>query len=316
MFLPFPGMDVNYITLLDRYIQPILDVLNVKKSKSKQKVHPTTTNIKPPFPQATSKRNYPKAFIIPSKRNRHEEQQQKTNDHHQQQHYHDKMSNNNNSDAKIIQTNKNTKKKQELIDPKDGSLILLVDFKADPNKSAKILNQVIKPLKPYLSKVKDGIFYKGSVTVLISGNRPREDSLYDYENDINHDKTRTITTNPIQRLTNIFKRKENITNNNKEGKERFLFIDGRINDVHRQEPTSLMPLISLNWSTVQLYRLLGKGDEFMKKCADLAHSQGKKLRIWGAPNTESVWKRMMRNNIDWLSIDDHERFARFASKAN
>ena len=117
-------------------------------------------------------------------------------------------------------------------------------------------------------------------------------------------------------MTNIFKQKENITNNNKEGKERFLFIDGRINDVHRQEPTSLMPLISLNWSTVQLYRLLGKGDEFMKKCADLAHSQGKKLRIWGAPNTESVWKRMMRNNIDWLSIDDHERFARFASKAN
>ncbi len=237
----------------------------------------------------------------------------------------------------------------QLIDPQDDSLILMVDFKANPDISADLLNRVIQPLKPYLSKVKNGKFHKGSVTVLISGNRPREDSLYDITvedstkttrvqyhqlynpsnkfrgGDMNNEfgqspQNTTNANNRLLRVGNLFLRQPlNCPHidcgavRQEEGKERFLFLDGRINDLHRQESTSLIPLISLNWSTVRLYRLLGKGDEYMKQCANLAHSQGKRLRIWGAPNTESVWRRMMINGVDWLSIDNHERFARFAS---
>ena len=75
-------------------------------------------------------------------------------------------------------------------------------------------------------------------------------------------------------------------------------------------------MISLSWSTVQLHRLLGQGDEFMKNCADLAHSQGKQLRMFGAPNVEAVWRRTMRSNVDWLSIDNYDKFVRFAMKSS
>lgn len=190
-------------------------------------------------------------------------------------------------------------KMNQLLSPEDDSLILLVDFKSNPNTSVELLNQALQPLKPYLSKVKNGKFHKGKVTVLISGNRPGDDMLYENAMDSKYD-TNNISTNHRAEM--------------RRDDERFLFIDGRVNDLHREESKFLVPMISLNWTRIKLYQLIGKGDEYMKKYADLAHSQGKRLRIWGAPNDESVWRRMMRNGIDWLSIDDHERFARFASK--
>ncbi len=240
-------------------------------------------------------------------------------------------------------TSHNTKERDNnLIDPSDDSLILLVDFKADPNISAKLLNRAIEPLKPYLSKVKNGKFYKGKLTVIVSGNRPKEESLFDqvdytmsYDNIVSkallNEKSSSfglkevdehVTTRPFG-FANVMLRQTRHNNqpnktekpSNKANNERFLFLDGRPNDLYQQKSTSMYPLISLNWSTVQLYHLLGKGDEFMKRCADLAHSQGKRIRVWGAPNVEPVWRRIMRNNIDWLSIDDHDRFAKFASKS-
>lgn len=313
-----------------RYIQPLLKVLEVKESKSKQ------TQPMQPFPIGTSKRNYSKTLLSP----------------YRQSQITPTLSLISSSSSSI--SSKYNKNNYQLIDPKDDSFILLVDFKSNPNIAAELLNQVIQPLKPYLSKVKNGKFYKGSVTILVSGNRPSEDSLYvnavnnvDYI-DGNHNDTgikkiasnRFLTqnyrggesTNPNQKLEqhrltekifeHIFLGKSQLcgwtedmkVSKHKKGLERYLFIDGRIKDLHREESTILIPLISLNWSTVRLHRLFGKGDEYMKRYADLAHSQGKKLRIWGAPNTESVWRSMMRNDIDWLSIDDHARFAKFASK--
>lgn len=216
-----------------------------------------------------------------------------------------------------------------LVDPHDDSLILLVDFKANPNLSAKLLNEAIKPLKPYLSKVKNGEFHKGRVTVIVSGNRPSEENLFvdcGISNTSDKNKITSIDTNVIGRSRRPFGFASTIlqmtTDKNPseieklfENEERFLFVDGRVNDLYEQKATSMYPLISLNWTTVQFYRLLGKGNEFIKECVDLAHSQGKRLRVWGAPNNESVWRFMMRNNVDWMSIDDHDRFASFAMKS-
>ena len=77
----------------------------------------------------------------------------------------------------VGQSNENGRKSM-ILNPHDGSLILLVDFKDDPNLSAKLLNKSLTPLKPYLSKVVNGKLIKGEVTVLVSGNRPKKHNLF------------------------------------------------------------------------------------------------------------------------------------------
>jgi hypothetical protein len=163
-----------------------------------------------------------------------------------------------------------------LVPPDSDSLTLLVDFKGDAEKSVSLLHQVLAPLQPYLSMVnKNGEFRRGKVTVLISGNRPKEEQL-------------THSSG-----------------------ERFLFIDGRQHDIRTRTDTTLVPLVSIPWRSLHLSRALGRGEQHMRHLADQAHAQGKLLRIWGAP--ESSWRQMMNSNVDLLSIDDHARFSLFAS---
>jgi hypothetical protein len=165
-----------------------------------------------------------------------------------------------------------------LVPPDSDSLTLLVDFKGDAEKSVSLLHQVLAPLQPYLSMVdKNGEFHRGKVTVLISGNRPKEDQL-------------THSSG-----------------------ERFLFIDGRKHDIRTGTDTILVPLVSIPWRSLHLSRALGRGEQHMRHLADQAHAQGKLLRIWGAPNREGLWRQMMNSNVDLLSIDDHARFSLFAS---
>jgi hypothetical protein len=155
----------------------------------------------------------------------------------------------------------------------------MVDFKGDAEKSVQLLHQALAPLKPYLSRVdKNGNLKRGKVTVLVSGNRPRDESLMD-------------TTS---------------------SGDRFLFIDGRAHDFHTD--ARLVPMVSLPWRNLQMARMIGRGEAYMQRMAEKAHVSGKRLRIWGAPNKEHLWAQMVRNNVDLLSIDDHDKFVKFASR--
>jgi len=163
----------------------------------------------------------------------------------------------------------------------DEGLTLLVDLKADAASSIDLLHQALEPLRPHLTYAKkDGQIRKGKVTVLISGNRPSEESLI-----------------------------------NSEG-ERYMFIDGRAKDVERNTDSALVPMVSIPWRSMQLARMFGRGERYMKNLVEQAHNQGKLLRIWGAPNNERNWRTMLRSNVDYLSIDDHAKFATFASRVH
>eukprot|EP00816_Leptocylindrus_hargravesii_P012311 CAMPEP_0196807192 /NCGR_PEP_ID=MMETSP1362-20130617/7148_1 /TAXON_ID=163516 /ORGANISM="Leptocylindrus danicus, Strain CCMP1856" /LENGTH=343 /DNA_ID=CAMNT_0042180999 /DNA_START=673 /DNA_END=1704 /DNA_ORIENTATION=+ len=163
----------------------------------------------------------------------------------------------------------------------DEGLTLLVDLKADAASSIDLLHQALEPLRPHLTYAKkDGQIRKGKVTVLISGNRPSEESLI-----------------------------------NSEG-ERYMFIDGRAKDVERNTDSALVPMVSIPWRSMQLARMFGRGERYMKNMVEQAHDQGKLLRIWGAPNNERNWRTMLRSNVDYLSIDDHAKFATFASRVH
>lgn len=174
-----------------------------------------------------------------------------------------------------------------------GELNLLVDFKGNPEASVALLRDALSPLRPYLTHVDErGRLKRGIVTVLISGRRPSDKSLFggplckpDFNSDNDH----------AQQC-------------------RYLFIDGRVKDVTGNADSLLVPLVSIHWRTIQFARLFGRGEKYMKKLSDRAHAQGKQLRIWGAPNSERIWKKMVKSNVDYLSIDDHDRFAIFAKR--
>lgn len=167
------------------------------------------------------------------------------------------------------------------LDHEEDALTLLVDFKADPEKSVSLLHKALNPLRPYLSKIdSNGKLRKGKLTVIVSGNRPRAESLVSRDG----------------------------------SGDRYIFIDGRSHDIDSKTDSMLVPMVSLPWRKLQLARLIGRGDRYMRQMAQKAHAQGKRVRIWGAPNNESLWTQMVRNNIDLLSIDDHRKFAQFASQ--
>jgi len=162
--------------------------------------------------------------------------------------------------------------------PPVNDLNLLVDIKGSPDEAAKLLQAALSPLRPFLSKVdRKGVFRHGRLTVIVSGCRPCPASLQSSNG------------------------------------ERFLFLDGRVKDIHANADTHLVPLVSLPWRHVRLARAVGRGESYMRRLSDKAHAQGKLVRIWGAPNHEKSWHKMVKGNIDLLSIDDHAKFARFVA---
>ena len=224
---------------------------------------------------------------------------------------------------------------RHILNPTDGSLILLVDFKADPDLSAKLLGRALQPLLPYLSKVENRRFQKGRVTVIISGNRPKRHCLFARVEEEQLEQLQrplfrggsSMEQEPcsIMREPSLLQRaRRNLMSDwmrnrapgGVDDATRYLFLDGRIRDLNNQEDSSLVPLVSIDWNIIRLRNWFrGKGDdEVMKQMTDRAHSQGKRIRIWGAPNTEKCWTRMLKSNVDWLGIDDHERFSRFVNR--
>jgi hypothetical protein len=150
-----------------------------------------------------------------------------------------------------------------------GELLLLVDLKANPEKSIKLLHEALMPLRPYLTRVdKSGVLHPNHLTVLISGNRPKHlSSLWTEQGD------------------------------------RVLFLDGRLHDM--KQPVSLVPVISLSWqqwhvAKLSRYRSVGG-------IVQQAHGQGKRLRVWGAP--PAVWKALLNEQVDLIGIDHHELYA-------
>jgi hypothetical protein len=190
----------------------------------------------------------------------------------------------------------------------DHSLNLLVDFKGDANQSIELLKRSLQPLRPYLSRVDSkGIFHKGLVTVLISGNRPSSrDRLFD-----------SVVTDT--------------GSHSNEPKERYLFIDGRKSDLgpllsgdaeneHVSDgalaPSLWVPWVSLSWQHIR-WATVGRGQRgrhrYLSQIADQAHKNQQLVRVWGIPNDEGVWREMLRSHVDLVSVDDHARYALFAS---
>lgn len=160
---------------------------------------------------------------------------------------------------------------------KEQTLTLLVDFKTGADETYEVLRKVLIDYREMLSSVKAGKFQRGAVEIVISGNRPHK----------------TVAAE----------------------KERYVFIDGRPNEVDADIPANLVPLVSVNWSN--LFKWRGKGEmpaaerTQLRQLVELTHSQGRRLRFWATPELPAFWNELADAKVDLIGTDDLQALQEF-----
>ncbi|MEM6722577.1 MAG: hypothetical protein AAF598_00990 [Bacteroidota bacterium] len=51
--------------------------------------------------------------------------------------------------------------------------------------------------------------------------------------------------------------------------------------------------------------------ELLCKMVDEAHYQNKKIRFWASPDQEAVWETLLGAGVDWVNVDDLQKFRKF-----
>lgn len=153
-------------------------------------------------------------------------------------------------------------------------LTLLVDLKTDAEPTYWALTDIMKQYGHLFTVYHEDKVVPGPVTVIISGNRPLE-----------------------------FMKTE---------KYRYAFYDGRLEDLDSDLSSSLMPLISANWT--KHFTWNGKGiisneeQEKLEKIVLNAHKKGRKVRFW-ATDVDTVeyqiniWNEFLRVGVDFINTD-------------
>jgi hypothetical protein len=155
--------------------------------------------------------------------------------------------------------------------------ILLIDIKSDGSETYAQLAKELAKHGDMLATVEDGRVRPGAVTVVISGNRPRDE------------------------LTNA--------------ELRHAGFDGRLADLNSDVPAHLMPMISDNWH--QHFRWDGKGEmpeserAKLKRIVTKAHDADRVVRFWAIPENEAVWAELRSAGVDLINTDQLGRLATF-----
>jgi hypothetical protein len=159
-------------------------------------------------------------------------------------------------------------------------IILLVDIKTKGVEAYAILDALLKSCGDVVSSHLNGQLREKSVTVIISGDRPRAE---------------IEKSNP-----------------------RYAAIDGRLGDLEFSHSASLIPLISDNWGNHFTYR--GQGEmpaaereklaAIVKKC----HEQGRRLRFWATPENSTLWTELQNAGVDLIAKDDLDALQKHLQK--
>jgi glycerophosphoryl diester phosphodiesterase len=154
---------------------------------------------------------------------------------------------------------------------RDGPPVtLLIDIKSDGEMTYAALREVLKRYTDMLTEFRTNQTKTNAITVIISGNRPRE----------------TIRTQTV----------------------RYAGYDGRLIDVDSGEAAHFIPLISDNWR--QHFKWLGIGPmpqperEKLRSIVARCHAAGRKVRFWATPDKPEVWKELFDGGVDLINTDD------------
>lgn len=163
-----------------------------------------------------------------------------------------------------------------------GFFYLMIDFKTSAKPSYKKLKTILSNYLSIISVVQNGVEQKGSVKIFISGSRPFDEVLND--------------------------------------EPKLAGLDGRPDDLNKHIPTSIIPVISDNYSNHLSWSGYGAINEDEKKQLKMlvqnTQAQNKKLRLWASPDNEIVWKFLLDNGVDLINTDHLKEFRVFIEKYN
>jgi hypothetical protein len=164
--------------------------------------------------------------------------------------------------------------------PNGPTVILLIDLKSEGAATYLTLKPLLAAYKDILTEFKPGMTVTNAVTVILSGDRPRE--LLASES------------------------------------SRYAAMDGRIPDLESNASPQLIPLVSDNWSNHFPWR--GEGQPTTQDLARLqsmvrsAHDQGRVIRFWAIPDQPNAWSLMRDAGVDLINTDDLGGLRDFLSK--
>ncbi len=160
-------------------------------------------------------------------------------------------------------------------------VILMIDIKEEGEDCYTALKTILNRYQSSLTHYQNGKINKKDITIILSGDRP----------------------------VNMVKRENN----------RYAFIDGRIEDIEKNESSNLFPLISDDWNKIFTWRgdreMSKKELEKLKQIINECHSQGKMIRFWGYNGTgekaKTFWSLLMRCGVDLIGTDNPKEFREF-----
>lgn len=169
--------------------------------------------------------------------------------------------------------------RQRIFPNSNRPLQLMIDIKTDGVSTYNILKKVLLPYQEMLCSWENNVKQDGAINVIISGNRP----------------------------INLVKNAPN----------RFVQIDGRIEDLAQNYPSELMPMISDNFAKIfgrsWFFRksIHPEGLKKLSEIAKITHQQNKTLRLWSCPEDESTWDNLLNAGVNYINTDHLDRLKNY-----
>jgi hypothetical protein len=146
---------------------------------------------------------------------------------------------------------------------------LLIDFKSEADPTYRRLRDVLIPYRDVLTSFYPDRTVARAVTIILSGNRPRD----------------LVNAEP----------------------ERWVAIDGRLPDLQSNPSPHLIPLISDHWRSHFTWNGQGPLPEDQQTRLQLwvqqAHDQGRRIRFWGAADRPEMWETHWSAGVDLINTD-------------
>jgi len=157
------------------------------------------------------------------------------------------------------------------------TVTLLVDIKSNGKAAYAALHELLAKYDSLISVETDNGFTEKAVTVIISGDRPFQEI--------------------------------------EKSKPRRAGIDGRLKDLDSDQPATLLPLISDNWTIHFQYRGVGPMPETERqKLHDFvakAHAKGRRIRFWATAESPLLWQELKTAGVDLIGTDELEQLRTF-----
>ena len=145
-------------------------------------------------------------------------------------------------------------------------ITLMIDIKGEPEKTYQALTQLLQRYESLLSYYENGKLYKRAVTIVVTGHKP----------------VRTIKSLDC----------------------RYVFIDEDLIQMAKEKnPANLFPIASCRYSRILGETLSKEDKQNLCRYVQIAHQNGKIVRLWASPENTMVWKELLSCGVDLINTN-------------